>query len=464
MNNSNPTKSRSTLRERFQAGDKPSQSDFSMIFDQTIHQQEDKIVAIKESGGVSLTIGENDKDKLLINSTTSFKKGITTNALTINGSGQDKLLVSSQAVFEQDLTANSVTIGENTSGNLLVKSEATFAKDLTIGSVAADGSEQGKLLVKNDATFKKGLSADSVTINGIGQGALLVKGGATFEKDLSIGSVAADGSEQGKLLVKNDATFKKSLTASSITIGDNTSGNLLVKSDATFEKNLISKTLTIGNGTTIGQVINTRLGSTEEANSTLATVQAIREYVTDNAVGLTQYDNAEAVITANLPINDGANGYKGIPGNNAIVDGVSLIEGNLVLLTNQTNKAHNCLWKIRPGSWDKQENPQTGSAVFIKQGNINGGTLWIMKSTDIANPQWVRRADLDYLKAGAGLNKEGQTLSLKIPDNSGLICNDRGLALNTQQLFVFLPETATPAQIEAKLNAGAIFVGTYKVS
>jgi hypothetical protein len=461
MNNSNSTKSRSSLRDRFQAGDKPSQSDFSMIFDQTIHQQEDKIVAIKESGGVSLTIGENEKDKLL---------------------------VKSKAVFEQDLTARSVVIGENTSGNLLVKSDATFEKDLTIGSVATDGSEQGKLVAKNDATFKKGLSADSVTINGIGQGALLVKGGATFEKDLSIGSVAADGSGQGKLLVKNDATFKKGLTASSVTIGENTSGNLLVKSDATFEKNLISKTLTIGNGTTISQVINTGLGATKEENSALATVNAIREYVTDNAVGLTQYDNAEAVVTANLPINDGANGYKGIPGKDAIVDGVSLIEGNLVLLTNQTEKAHNCLWKISVGSWDKQEKLQTGSAVFIKQGDINGGTLWIMKSTDIAKPQWVRRADLDYLKAGEGLNKEGQVLSLKTSDKgglicdltngiainlqkdvdkkniSGLICSADGLALNIKDLFVFLPQTATPLEIETKLKAGAILVGTYKVS
>ncbi|MDW5419152.1 hypothetical protein R6242_21495 [Iodobacter sp. CM08] len=437
MNNSNPTKSRSTLRERFQAGDKPTQSDFSMIFDQTIHQQEDKIVVIKESGGVSLTIGEDEKDKLLINSAASFKKGITTNALTIDGSGQDKLLVRSKAIFEQDLTASSVTIGENTSG---------------------------KLLVKSDATFEKGLSADSVTINGIGQGALQVKGEASFEKDLTIGSVAIDGSEQGKLLVKNDATFKKGLTASSVTIGENTLGNLQVKSDATFEKNLTTRTLTVGNGTTISQVINTNMGSVTEAASSLATVQAIREYVTDNAVGLTQYDNAEAVVTINLPISDGANGYKGIPSNDASVDGAELIAGNLVLLTNQTDKTHNHLWEISAGYWKKKEKLQTGSAVFIKQGDINGGTLWIMKSTDIANPQWVRRADLDYLKAGVGLNKNGQTLSLKTPANSGLICDGNGLALNIQQLFVFLPETATPADIQAKLNAGAIFVGTYKVS
>ncbi|QBC45932.1 hypothetical protein C1H71_20555 (plasmid) [Iodobacter fluviatilis] len=463
-----------------------------MIFDQTIHQQEDKIVAIKESGGVSLTIGENDKDKLLVKSATTFEKDLTIGSVATDGSELGSLLVKNDATFKKGLSADSVTINGIGQGALLVKGGATFEKDLSIGSVATDGSEQGKLLVQNNATFKKGLSADSVTINGIGQGALLVKGGATFEKDLSIGSVAADGSEQGKLLVKNDATFKKGLTASSITIGDNTSGNLLVKSDATFERNLISKTLTIGNGTTIGQVINTRLGSTEEANSTLATVQAIREYVTDNAVGLTQYDNAEAVVTANLPINDGANGYKGIPGKDASVDNVKLTEGNLVLLTNQANKTHNCLWKISVGLWDKQENPQTGSAVFIKQGDINGGTLWIMKSTDIANPQWVRRADLDYLKAGAGLNKEGQTLSLKKPENSGLICDEKGvaihlkkgvgdknisglicdnsgLALNIQQLFVFLDEASdTPDNIQKKikehLTAGAILVGTYKVS
>jgi hypothetical protein len=488
MNNSNSTKSRSSLRDRFQAGDKPSQSDFSMIFDQTIHQQEDKIVAIKESGGVSLTIGENEKDKLLVKSAATFEKGLTTGSVTIDGNGQNKLLVKSDATFEKDLTASSVTIGEDTSGNLqvksaatfkkglnadsvtingigqgalLVKGGATFEKDLSIGSVAADGSGQGKLLVKNDAIFEKDLSADCVTINGIGQGALLVKGGATVEKDLTIGSLATDGSGQGKLLVKNDATFKKGLTASSVTIGESTSGHLLVKSNATFEKGLTTtESLTIGN-VKINQVINTNLGSAAQADSTLATIHAVREYVSATAAGLTHYDNAEVNITVNLPTNDGANGYIGIPAADAKVENIQLKEGDIVLLSNQTIKTHNSLWKISTGAWVKQREPQTNDAVFIKQGAINSGTLWIMHSDDLANPQWVRRADLDYLQAGNGIKKEAQTLSLKTQANSGLICDATGLALNIQQLFVFLPEPASKPEIEAKFNAGAIFVGTY---
>ena len=64
------------------------------------------------------------------------------------------------------------------------------------------------------------------------------------------------------------------------------------------------------------------------------------------------------------------------------ISGVSLVDGNQVLLGGQTDETENGLWTVRSGAWERETNYHVGSFVRIGDGDFNGNTYIIFSSGD----------------------------------------------------------------------------------
>ena len=93
--------------------------------------------------------------------------------------------------------------------------------------------------------------------------------------------------------------------------------------------------------------------------------------------GLKPKDDARAATTANITLND-----------EQTVDGVALVDGDRVLVKDQTDASENGIYLVVDnGDWTRTTDADTslelqGAFVQISEGTLNEGTAWVQYSTD----------------------------------------------------------------------------------
>ncbi|MDE1715303.1 hypothetical protein PWG14_22845, partial (plasmid) [Chromobacterium amazonense] len=195
----------------------------------------------------------------------------------------------------------------------------------------------------------------------------------------------------------------------------------------------IGGALQLAVGPSVSGVVNQDINLANHPEKLLVTANAVSQFVSNAALGLTLRAQARAVLTNPASLS-------GVP---PAVDGVALRAGDKVLATRQGGSSgvdshpDNVLWVVQTGAWTRAPeldgNPyyelERGTAVMATDGGVYGGTLWVMDG-DPAKPSWTYRTDLDYLRAGNGLAKQGLNLNLKLAPNSGLQADSTGLAVD----------------------------------
>ena len=149
---------------------------------------------------------------------------------------------------------------------------------------------------------------------------------------------------------------------------------------------------------------------------TLAGDAATKAYADALKAGFDFKDSVRAASTASVDISS--------PG--AAIDGVSLSNGDRVLLKNQTAPAENGIYIWNGASsamtraTDADENAEVtpGLAVAVSEGTSNADTLWLLTTNA---PITVGVTSLAFSQlgtvtsAGTGLTKSGQAISLDTP-------------------------------------------------
>ncbi|MEN2428946.1 hypothetical protein [Chromobacterium vaccinii] len=195
----------------------------------------------------------------------------------------------------------------------------------------------------------------------------------------------------------------------------------------------VSGTLQLGTSSAVSGVLTQDINLASQPKQQLVTASAVSQFVAEASLGLTLRAKARAVLTAPATLS-------GIP---PAVDGVALQVGDNVLATRQGGSSgtdshpNNVLWVVQAGAWtrapeldgDPYYELERGTAVMATDGSVYGGTLWVMDGNP-AQPSWTYRTDLDYLRAGNGLAKQGLNLNLKLAANSGLQVDVNGLAVD----------------------------------
>jgi hypothetical protein len=369
-------------------------------------------------------------DTLTISGGTGLSSAVTNNNVTLN---LDNTTVTAGSYGSATAIP---TFTVDAQGRLTAAGTASISTTLT---VAADSGTADSVALGTDTlTFTGGTGLDSVVSNNT----------ITFNIDSTVATLNGTQTLTNKTISGASNTLSNignsSLTNSSVTIGSTTvalgatSTSLAGITELTVDNinvngNTISSTDTNGNiiispnGTgkvdVSGSIIT---GLNEPVDPTDA---ATKSYVDTIAQGLHVHEAARVATTDTLATLSGgtvtyANGTAGVGATLTLsvgittLDGVTLANGDRILVKNQTNQAHNGMYVrtsatvlTRATDFDTAAEIGGGDFTFIEEGTLFGKTGWVQTFEVITvgtdNVIWEQFAGQNLYIAGTGLTLTG---------------------------------------------------------
>ena len=142
------------------------------------------------------------------------------------------------------------------------------------------------------------------------------------------------------------------------------------------------------------------------------TDQANKLYVDSVAQGIDIKQSVRVATTQNITLSG-----------TQTIDGVSVVQGNRVLVKNQTDESQNGIYVVQQGAWTRSTDANTNDKVhpgmftFVEEGTTNQDSGWVLVTDQ---PITLGTTDLEFeqfsgagqIVAGAGLTKTGNTLNI----------------------------------------------------
>ena len=328
----------------------------------------------------------------------------------------------------EDASASNKGVASFDSTNFTVTSGAVASNDVTLTSDT--GSAAATLGETFTISGGEGIdtTATGTTLTIIGENATSSnKGVASFDStDFTVTSGA---------VTANAIT----LGSSSLNLGETTTDIAGLTSVAidniTVNGNEISSTNTNGdislnpNGSGVVDVNNSRI--TNITDPTQAQDAATKGYVDAVKQALDIKDSVRVATTANITIADDLNVGD-------TIDGVTLADGNRVLVKNQTDASQNGIYlagssPVRAADANISAEVTAGLFVFVEEGTVGGDNGFVLTTND---PITLDTTDLEFVQfsgagqviAGDALSKSGNTLNVN-DDNITLEVNSDNLRI-----------------------------------
>ena len=172
---------------------------------------------------------------------------------------------------------------------------------------------------------------------------------------------------------------------------------------------------------------------TDLADPTADNDAANKGYVDGVAQGLDIKDSCTAATTANITISTALN-------NGDTLDGVTLSTNDRVLVKNQNTASENGIYKVgsSPARVDDLATgaDAAGAFTFVEQGTVNGDNAFVCSSdkgsavVGTNNLTFVQFSGAGQITAGDGLDKSGNTLSVDLKANGGLVIESTEIAVD----------------------------------
>ena len=198
---------------------------------------------------------------------------------------------------------------------------------------------------------------------------------------------------------------------------------------------------------------------------------ATKGYVDATASGLDVKASVRVATTGNTSIaNLGAG---------TLIDGVTLAEGDRVLLKDQVNAYENGIYVVgsaaaggtRAADFDSDGEVTSGAFTFVEEGTANGSNGYVLVTADAVtvgstNMSFEQFSGAGQIEAGAGIKKNGNELFLsfgagvvELPsDEIGLdLSADSGMMMSTNGSS---PSTDAAAQLQLKLDGATLTKST----
>lgn len=158
---------------------------------------------------------------------------------------------------------------------------------------------------------------------------------------------------------------------------------------------------------------------------------ANKQYVDGVAAGLDTKTSVRAATTANIALTA-----------TQVVDGVSLLVGNRVLVRAQTDQTQNGIWVVASGSWTRATDAlpgttlNSGAYAFVEEGTLYANSGWVLATDD---PIVLNVTDLTFeqfsgagqIIPGAGMTKTGNQLDVGTASTARIVVNANDLDLAT---------------------------------
>lgn len=147
---------------------------------------------------------------------------------------------------------------------------------------------------------------------------------------------------------------------------------------------------------------------------------ATKAYVDARSAGLDPKASVRVATTENISLS-------GTPS----IDGVSIVEGNRVLVKNQTIATQNGIYIVSASSWsrsadfDQDQEATAGVFFFVEEGVTNGDAGFVLTTNNqvtigVTDLTFTQFSGTGQIVAGAGLQKSGNELSVNVLSTGGI--------------------------------------------
>lgn len=191
------------------------------------------------------------------------------------------------------------------------------------------------------------------------------------------------------------------------------------------------------------------------ANSTqIATTAYVKNVVDSTFQGLVVQPSCRLATTANITLSG-----------TQTIDGVSALEGNRVLVKNQSTESQNGVYLVASGSWsratdfDSNAEVVPGSYFYIEDGNDNGATTWVLGTTGTiivgtTGLTFNKFSSADSVTAGDGLVKVGTTMNVGTVSTARIVVNSDNIDLATTGVSANTYQSVT-VDVYGRVTAGS---------
>jgi len=157
---------------------------------------------------------------------------------------------------------------------------------------------------------------------------------------------------------------------------------------------------------------------------------ANKGYVDSVAQGLDVKDSVKVATTANITLSG-----------TQTIDGVAVSADERVLVKDQSTASQNGLYLCKASTWTRTDDlaagaDAAGAFAFVEQGTVNGDNAFVCSSdkgsavTGTNNLTFVQFSGAGQVIAGNGLDKSGNTLSVDLKANGGLVIESTEVAVD----------------------------------
>ena len=169
---------------------------------------------------------------------------------------------------------------------------------------------------------------------------------------------------------------------------------------------------------------------TSLATPTASTDGATKGYVDSVSQGLDVKDSVKVATTANITLSG-----------TQTIDGVAVSADERVLVKNQSTASQNGLYLCKASTWERTTDLATGANAagmftFVEQGTVNADNGFTCTSNSGSavvgtnNLVFAQFSGAGSVTAGDGLDKSGNTLSLDLKSNGGLVIESTEVAVD----------------------------------
>lgn len=160
-----------------------------------------------------------------------------------------------------------------------------------------------------------------------------------------------------------------------------------------------------------------------------------KAYADSIATGLDVKDSVRVGTTANVDL--------GVSGIGTVVDGVTLSDGDRVLVKDQTNATENGIYVVGAGAWTRSDDADNtpsnevsgGMFTFIEEGDTLRDTGWVLSSPDgnanlgTDNLEFTQFSRAGVFEAGQGMSRAGIVLDVNVDDVTTIIDGSNNVAV-----------------------------------
>lgn len=234
-----------------------------------------------------------------------------------------------------------------------------------------------------------------------------------FTGDLGLDSidgwVAADGSNIPNSIITSDKIADGTIVDGDINVNADIDAN---KIEATsFDSRVRDSRLDQMSAPTASVSLNSQK-ITNLADPVNPQDAATKIYVDNAVVGIDWKPSVKAATTASIVLSG-----------EQTLDGVALVEGDRVLVKNQSTASENGVYVVNADAWSRASDADSGTeltaafAVFVEAGTINADSGWVLTTDGAVTVgttalDFVQFTGLGQVVAGAGLTKSGNQIDV----------------------------------------------------